>query len=484
MAKLYYKSMSYDLYFCRKKKERILTYSELTEWISKYNFFTETEWDDAINNKTKLINYENPNTGVYFQLEYGTYDDEWADWENKSEFSEYTKPNLYMRLNVPRPTFFAIETASITSHMCKDLRLFVVDGQASGLPEPFSIKDMIESWMDTNAFAAQIIGQKKMDYIYWPESEATDVWEYNFYAPEGLKTYPNAIAANIEGVVKTGGKKIRLMTRWLKGEEMILPKTYYVTLFDPDRATKVILHSEVMKALGSLAEPIASRREGTIIIKKQNVKKTDEVFEYLMKHAKAMSIQTPACTVMDRDIGRYNVGKIISIIAACLVFFLVVNTIQRVGSMKLIEKSRAAWVMNDAENIVKYAQFAKNIAIYDYQKSQAWYWLGVGKYRMGEFDEAIKWELKAREMNPSDAGPIITLGGAFLGKNDFEAALEYGKSAVAMKPGSEWAHNLLGLAYWATGNIEEATRELYQATQINPGQSVIAENYRRITGGR
>lgn len=476
--------MSYDLYFCREKKERVLTYSEFTKWAAKYNFFTETEWADKENNKTKLINYENPNTGVYFQLEYGIYSDEWEDWEENPASNEYTKPNLYLRLNVPRPSYFVIETASAMSWMCRDLGLFMVDTQTTGLPEPFSVKGMVGSWMSANEFATQIINQKKLDYVYWSESEATSVWEYNFYPPDFLNEYPDCIASNIEGVVQQGQKKMRLMTRWLKGAEIALPKADFIMLFDPKKTTKTVLYSEVMKALGPLAEPIASRRKGTIIIKKENVKETDKIFEQLMRTAKEVAVEAPNCTVIDIDMRWYKIKKWISILVVLAVIFSAAGAFQKKGVSILIEKSHTAWVGNDAEGIVRYANMALNIAIDDKQKSAAWYWLGVGKYRMGKFDEAIAWELKAKEADPSNSGPLVTLGGAYLAKEDFEKALEYGKRAVEISPGSEWAHNLLGLAYWAKGNTDEGIRELRLATEINPNQPIIAENYRRITGGK
>lgn len=306
-----------------------MRYIELIEWIKNYDWFCETEWNEKKEHETKLINYQNQRTGVYFQLEYGAYLDEWEDWEKNEKTRVFAKPNLYLRLNVPRPTYFAIETAGLMSWMCRDLNLFMIDKRTINVPEQFNAKRMLNLWMKDNEFGAQIVLNKKFDYIFWSEEESTEIWKYNYYVQELLKEHHGAVAESVYGVVEMGKKKMKLATKWLKGVPMIIPKTDYVILLDQNNISTPLSYKEVIRALLQFIQPISARRNGTMIIKKEHVEETDKIFEYLLKNGKKENIEIPECTVMDIRKRRYNLQQWILIMWwIFMIFFIIMKILQ------------------------------------------------------------------------------------------------------------------------------------------------------------
>lgn len=95
--------------------------------------------------------------------------------------------------------------------------------------------------------------------------------------------------------------------------------------------------------------------------------------------------------------------------------------------------------------------------------------LGDAYVRLGEWEHARVALNRAVLLEPQSTGPFILLGEVFLRMHDPVQALHYLDHAVRMDANNYIAHNLLGQAYKAIGNLDAANRELRLAVQLQHG---------------
>ena len=69
-------------------------------------------------------------------------------------------------------------------------------------------------------------------------------------------------------------------------------------------------------------------------------------------------------------------------------------------------------------------------------------------------------------LEPNATAPYILLGETFLKLNQPIQALHYLDHAAKMDPSNYLTHNLLGQAYKATGQLEEANREFRRVVDL------------------
>lgn len=92
--------------------------------------------------------------------------------------------------------------------------------------------------------------------------------------------------------------------------------------------------------------------------------------------------------------------------------------------------------------------------------------LGDAYLRAGQYTDAQQALNRAVLLEPQATGPFILLGETFLKLKQPIQALHYLDHAVRMDPSNYVAHNLLGQAYRATGQLEEANREFKLVVEI------------------
>jgi tetratricopeptide (TPR) repeat protein len=88
---------------------------------------------------------------------------------------------------------------------------------------------------------------------------------------------------------------------------------------------------------------------------------------------------------------------------------------------------------------------------------------GVAAEKSGQLDVALAEFKKAVELDPTLAVGFTDLGGVYIEKRDYAAAIPPLKRAIALSPNLEAAHRLLGYALLAQGYATEAISHLEQA---------------------
>jgi len=88
---------------------------------------------------------------------------------------------------------------------------------------------------------------------------------------------------------------------------------------------------------------------------------------------------------------------------------------------------------------------------------------GVAAEKSGQLDVALAEFQKATELDPKLAAAFTDLGGVYIEKRDYAAAIPPLKRAVELSPDLEAAHRLLGYALLAQGYATEAIPHLEQA---------------------
>ncbi len=133
--------MSFDLYFCWLKKER-LDFEAVATWAVGIENFSR---------KGSQLWYENPTTGVYFSFDFDPQGSETL--ENSPVPNEYFDSGLSFGLNFNRPSFFGYEAMPFVERLAKRFGLCIVDPQVDA-DEPVLMTE---------------IGSKSLKAFQWPD---------------------------------------------------------------------------------------------------------------------------------------------------------------------------------------------------------------------------------------------------------------------------------------------------------------------------
>jgi hypothetical protein len=110
--------MSFDLYFCWQKNERV-DFDAVWAWANQRGNFSRTDNQQW---------YENPNTGVYFSLDFDPQGS--VSTDDSPIPGNYFDSGLSLNLNFNRPSFFGYEAMPYVEELANRFGLSVVDNQA------------------------------------------------------------------------------------------------------------------------------------------------------------------------------------------------------------------------------------------------------------------------------------------------------------------------------------------------------------------
>lgn len=166
--------MSFDLYFY-KRKDSPLTEEQAAAYLTKnlaYNISDhERQW-----------NYENPETGVYFLIDWNKPEDDQESIEIFDNFSDYQNLNFSFSINFFRPRFFAYEIFPIIEKFIRDLDLFVLDLQDEtepNHPKKFADGHLQEQWIRHND-GVTLDRFSDLNFEYLPIEKSDYLWQFQF----------------------------------------------------------------------------------------------------------------------------------------------------------------------------------------------------------------------------------------------------------------------------------------------------------------
>lgn len=102
----------------------------------------------------------------------------------------------------------------------------------------------------------------------------------------------------------------------------------------------------------------------------------------------------------------------------------------------------------------------------------AYYDIGVSKYRNGDFDEAVQYLNSAIAIDPSDAKSYNVRGVIYHLKGENDEAIRNYNMAIAFNSNDADFYNNRGLAYHSKGEYEKARKDYDMAISLNPNDPI------------
>jgi hypothetical protein len=214
--------MSFDLYFY-KKKDNPLKEEDVAAYLTKNLPFNTSK-------STRQWDYENPETGVYFIIEWNKSDN---DSDLFEEFDEFTSLNFTYSLNFFRPRFFGLESFPVIENFINDLDLFIFDPQDFGenvTPRKFPKDYLKEEWIQHNDLVTlDHFEEYKLKYM--PVDKSNYLWRFQ----SGREELQNSLKEDIfvAGILVLESKNDGLLYTicvWPQHIPVILPKVDYVII--------------------------------------------------------------------------------------------------------------------------------------------------------------------------------------------------------------------------------------------------------------
>ena len=170
--------MSYDLYFY-KKKGNSLTEQAVSDYLNKTIQFNDSDYP-------KQWSYENPETGVYFMIDWNEPNTDREDIEIWDEFEEFENLNFSVSINFWRPRYFGLEIFPIIEKIIKELDLYVLnqqDGDEIEIPKKFNNSYLQSKWIAHNdKLSADYFNE--MNFKYMPPLKSDAMWWFQLHRKE------------------------------------------------------------------------------------------------------------------------------------------------------------------------------------------------------------------------------------------------------------------------------------------------------------
>jgi hypothetical protein len=212
--------MSFDLYFCSQKNERV-DFDAVWAWANRRGNFSRTD---------NQLWYENPNTGVYFSLDFDPQGS--VPLDDSPIPSNYFDSGLSFNLNFNRPSFFGYEAMPYVEELANRFDLSVVDNQAEvGLmPQPDS-KVLVESWLRHNGSAIHTVFENPpfSNPLRMPIASSLYLWKYSIVREDLERTCGEEIfVPHLFPVHRKGTSLVGRAVTCTQGVPMIVPEADWV----------------------------------------------------------------------------------------------------------------------------------------------------------------------------------------------------------------------------------------------------------------
>jgi len=218
--------MSFDLYFCSPKPERI-NFAEVKAWSERH------EW---ITRKDSQLLYSNPRTGVYFSFDFEAHAPQSPD-DGPDLPAGYFDSGLSFNLNYNRPSYFGFEAMPIAEMLASTFSLGVVnpqeDSDGPGSVMVVESDALIQSWLRSNKQAIRVMMEEPNQHkpLIMGSEASLYLWRYARARHDLARTCGESVfVPSLFPVQKTGDVRAYRATVYAEGIPTIIPECEWIFL--------------------------------------------------------------------------------------------------------------------------------------------------------------------------------------------------------------------------------------------------------------
>jgi hypothetical protein len=223
--------MSFDLYFCWRKPER-MNFGEVTAWSNGIECFKRND---------SQLWYSNPKTGVYFSFDFEAKAPESPD-DGPDIPDGYFDSGLSFNLNYNRPSYFAFEAMPIVEKLASRFGLGAanpqgnLDGHESGIVADSEM--LVQSWANSNQRAILMMMEQPQASrpLSMPAAASLYLWRYGKSKEELERTCGEGVfVPSLVPVQRKGETKAGRFTAYTEGLPTIIPECEWVCIVRPKK---------------------------------------------------------------------------------------------------------------------------------------------------------------------------------------------------------------------------------------------------------
>ncbi len=276
--------MSFDLYFCWQKPERI-DFGAVSNWAAAQGSFSCTE--------TQLW-YDNAETGVYC-----SFDFEAQPAEDPEELPPIPDglfdTGLSFNLNFNRPSFFGREAMPLVEELAHRFGLYVVDPQVwdegAGLHREVRASQLVSSWLEENRRAIRVFVEdpELSSPLYMPASQSDYLWRYRRSMKAMQLSCGEELFVPQLPVLRRGdSRRVRTAFVLTQGIATVIPNADWVVIGKPkngffrkkgDTEYGVISQVRLNELLGSHLQPFEWNDPIVRVIKPESAQRASELLQ-------------------------------------------------------------------------------------------------------------------------------------------------------------------------------------------------------------
>jgi hypothetical protein len=269
--------MSFDLYFY-KTKDNPVTEKDVVTYLSNNLSFNNSDY-------ARQWDYENPETGVYFLIDWNDPDEEDED------FDGFTNLNFSFSLNFFRPAFFGMESFPIIEKFVNDLDLFIFDPQDFNervIPTKLAEGYLENEWIEHNNLVT-LEQFEKLNFKYMPIEKSNYLWHVQF----NREKLQNSLTEDlfVAGILVLESDTDGLLYTfcvWPTHIPIILPKVDYVIIkkkykkfFNNIEESGLVAYDKIMAELGDSFEKFDHEVPDLKVLRQNNADKISKQFNKL-----------------------------------------------------------------------------------------------------------------------------------------------------------------------------------------------------------
>jgi len=244
--------MSYDLFFYKKKNSE-LTEKSFADYLTKNLKFNNSE-------NPKQWSYENPETKVYFWIDWDEQSMEEEDIQIFDKFDDYINLNFSFGINFFRPHFFGFEIFPIIEKIIEENDLWVLnpqDGVDPDNPRKFELGYLKDQWIRHNE-KVSVEQFNSLNFEYYPLDKSNYMWWFllnrgniqNNLTDDIFVAGYIMIKSNEEGILYTASVWPEHIPIILPPVDFVIIKKTIKTLFKTKEETGLVSYQTIMDKFG------------------------------------------------------------------------------------------------------------------------------------------------------------------------------------------------------------------------------------------